>query len=118
RLRYVNCGHNYPLLLRANGSLERLASTATVLGMFREWDCSVAETTLRPGDTLVMYTDGVTEAPNGAGEEFGEKRLLESIRGHAQGSAAGLLEAVTAAVQQFSSGEQADDLTLVVARAR
>jgi len=118
RLRYVNCGHNYPLLLRANGSLERLASTATVLGMFREWDCSVAETTLNPGDTLVMYTDGVTEAPNAAGDEFGEKRLLESIRGHAQGSAAELLEAVTAAVQQFSSGEQADDLTLVVARAR
>jgi phosphoserine phosphatase RsbU/P len=117
RLRYVNCGHSYPLLLRADGSLERLASTATVLGMFRDWDCTVVETTLRPGDILVMYTDGVTEAPNDAGKEFGEKRLLESIRAHQRSSAAELLEAVTAAVQQFSSGDQADDMTLVVARA-
>ncbi|HKM91144.1 MAG TPA: SpoIIE family protein phosphatase [Candidatus Acidoferrales bacterium] len=118
RLRYVNCGHNYPLLLRADGSLERLASTATVLGMFRDWDCQVVETVLHPGDILVMYTDGVTEAPNAEGEEFGEKRLLESMRAQKHRSAADLLAGVTAAVQQFSSGAQADDLTLVVARAR
>jgi len=118
RLRYVNCGHNYPLLLRADGSLERLASTATVLGMFTDWDCTLAETTLHPGDILVMYTDGVTEAPNAEGEEFGEKRLLESIRAQRDRSAADLLVGIAAAVQQFSSGAQADDLTLVVARAR
>jgi serine phosphatase RsbU (regulator of sigma subunit) len=118
RLRYVNCGHNYPLLLRADGSLERLASTATVLGMFTDWDCTMAETTLRPGDILVMYTDGVSEASNAQGEEFGEKRLLESIRAHKDRPAAELLKAVSTAVQNFSSGIQADDLTLVVSRAR
>jgi sigma-B regulation protein RsbU (phosphoserine phosphatase) len=118
RLRYVNCGHNYPLLLRADGSLERLASTATVLGMFLDWDCSVVETTMHPGDILVMYTDGVTEAPNAQGEEFGEKRLLETIRAQKLLSAAALLDSISNAVQGFSSGIQADDLTLVVARAR
>ncbi|HKO04278.1 MAG TPA: SpoIIE family protein phosphatase, partial [Candidatus Acidoferrales bacterium] len=118
RLRYVNCGHSYPLLLRADGSLERLASTATVLGMFLDWDCQVVETVLHPGDILVMYTDGVTEAANASGEEFGEKRLLEVVRSQQHRTAAELLNCVAAAVQQFSTGIQADDLTLVVARAR
>jgi len=118
RLRYVNCGHNYPILLRADGSLERLASTATVLGMFMDWDCTMAETTLYPGDILVMYTDGASEASNALGEEFGEKRLLETIRAHKDRSAAELLKAVSTTVQNFTSGIQADDLTLVVARAR
>ncbi|HVN09613.1 MAG TPA: SpoIIE family protein phosphatase [Patescibacteria group bacterium] len=117
-LRYVNCGHNFPLLLRADGSLERLASTATVLGMFLDWNCEVVETSLAPGDLLVMYTDGVSEAPNSAGEEFGEKRLLETIRSTNHAGAAALREAITAAVQDFSSGSQADDITLVIARAR
>jgi sigma-B regulation protein RsbU (phosphoserine phosphatase) len=120
RLRYVNCGHNPPLLLRATGKLERLVATATVLGMFSNWECAVVETTLEPGDLLVMYTDGVSEAPNAAGEEFGEKRLLESmrpaLRDHA--STAALLSSINAAVQQFSNGVQADDLTLVIAQAR
>jgi len=117
-LRYVNCGHNPPLLLRVNGKLERLVATATVLGIFPEWECEVVETTLAPGDLLVMYTDGVSEAPNAAGEEFGEKRLLESIRAHNHAGADAMRTGITAAVQQFSSGSQADDITLVVARAK
>lgn len=118
RLRYVNCGHNPPLLLRANGKLERLVATATVLGMFTDWHCDVVETSLAPGDLLVMYTDGISEAPNAAGDEFGEKRLLETIRSSNPTSAADLLARISDAVQQFSSGIQADDLTLVIARAR
>jgi len=120
RLRYVNCGHNFPLLLRADGALERLASTATVLGMFKDWECGVVEITMHPGDILVMYTDGVSEAPNAAGEEFGEKRLLEAVRPALRdyAGAAELLTRIDSAVQQFSNGIQADDLTLVVARAR
>ena len=118
RLRYVNCGHNFPLLLRADGSLERLASTATVLGMFLDWNCEVVETSLAPGDLLVMYTDGVSEAPNAAGEEFGEKRLLQSIRSSKSTAASDLLAGLSSAVQQYSDGIQADDLTLVIARSR
>jgi len=118
RLRYVNCGHNPPLLLRANGALERLAATATVLGMFSNWECTVRETALAPGDLLVMYTDGVSEAPNAAGEEFGEKRLLDYLRSATHSGADAIRTGITAAVQQFSSGAQADDITLVIARSR
>lgn len=65
RLRYVNCGHNPPILMRAKGDVERLPATATVLGLFEDWDCSVAECELASGDVLVIYTDGITEAgPN------------------------------------------------------
>jgi serine phosphatase RsbU (regulator of sigma subunit) len=118
QLRYVNCGHNPPFLLRSDGSVERLCATATVLGMFTKWDCAVGETTLHPGDTLVLYTDGVTEAPNAAGEEFGEQRLLAAICAQNHAGPAALLSGISAAVQQFSTAAQADDITLVVARAR
>ena len=77
RLRYVNCGHNPPLLVRANGSVERLEATATVLGLFEEWDCSVAELELAAGDVLVIYTDGISEASPNEEDEFGEERLIE-----------------------------------------
>jgi sigma-B regulation protein RsbU (phosphoserine phosphatase) len=116
RLRYVNCGHLPPLLLRADGHLERLTATTTVLGLFEKWDCPVAEVQLAAGDTLVLYTDGVTEAESGEGEEFGESRLVETLRGQTHLPAPDLMEAVVAAVRKFSQGEQADDITLVIAR--
>ena len=62
KIRYVNCAHCPPMLLRANGELELLDSTATMLGAFRNWNCTESETELRAGDTLLLYSDGVTEA--------------------------------------------------------
>jgi serine phosphatase RsbU (regulator of sigma subunit) len=118
RLRYANCGHNAPLLLRAGGRLERLAATATVLGLFSDWDCTVAEVLLHPGDLLVMYTDGISEAPDNSGGEFGEARLVDTIRRNFDLPPSGLLATIQTAVQQFSGGRQADDLTMVVGRAR
>ncbi len=121
RLRYVNCGHNPPVLLRANAEVERLEATATVLGLFEQWDCHVADCKLAPGDVLVIYTDGVSEAgerEDGEGEEFGEERLLAVIRKHQQQSAGEVLDGVLAEVQRFSPDEQADDMTLIVARCR
>jgi len=118
RLRYVNCGHNSPLLLRNSGNLERLATTATVLGLFSDWDCTVVEVPLHPGDILVIYTDGISEAPDNSGEEFSEARLIETIRTGRHLSPGALLSSIQAAVQQFSSGVQADDLTMVIGRAR
>src|SRR5580765_7252407 len=74
RLRYANCGHLCALLLRRDGRLERLDSTCTVMGLFKDWDCAMAECSLLAGDTLALYTDGITESFNSAGEEFGEER--------------------------------------------
>src|ERR1035437_6348414 len=118
RLRYVNCGHNPPFLARANGSVERLAATATVLGLFEEWDCSVVELELAAGDVLVIYTDGISEASPNEEDEFGEERLIEAARNGREQSADEVLEAILSQVQEFSQGEQADDMTLIVARCR
>jgi sigma-B regulation protein RsbU (phosphoserine phosphatase) len=129
KLRFANCGHLPALLLRggeisqhtisAASNLERLSSTCTVMGLFESWQCEIAEVELAAGDTLVLYTDGVTEATNGDGEEFGESHLVEALTNHSHLPLESLLEAVIGAVQKFSSGsEQQDDITLVVARCR
>jgi sigma-B regulation protein RsbU (phosphoserine phosphatase) len=118
RLQYINCGHNPPVLLRREGSRERLCATATVLGMFPDWTCELAEVQLSSGDVLVVYTDGVTEASDRAGNEFGEARLIEAISSGRDLPAAELLHRIQAAVQSFSPGEQQDDLTLLVAGCR
>jgi serine phosphatase RsbU (regulator of sigma subunit)/catechol 2,3-dioxygenase-like lactoylglutathione lyase family enzyme len=118
RLRYANCGHLPALLLRQDGSVERLHSTATVLGLFEKWDCTLEERQLSPGDTLVLYTDGATESFNDAGEEFGDQRLIESLRSHRSLSATGLIDSVVADVRKFNPREQQDDITFIVGRVR
>ena len=118
RLRYANCGHLSGLLLRGDGSLEQLESTSTLLGLFKEWDCSMREQELSPGDVLALYTDGITEAGNERGEEFGEHSLIEALRQHRELSCQGLLTAIVDAVRRFSSQEQHDDITAIVAKFR
>jgi serine phosphatase RsbU (regulator of sigma subunit)/catechol 2,3-dioxygenase-like lactoylglutathione lyase family enzyme len=118
RLRYANCGHLSALLLRSHGDLERLHSTCTVLGMFQEWDCCTQELPLSPGDTLALYTDGVTESFNPQGEEFGEERLIESLRRHREQSSQALIGSVVNDVRKFSPAEQFDDRTLIIAKGR
>jgi CheY-like chemotaxis protein len=117
-LHYVNCGHNPPVLLRQGELFERLKSTATVLGLFSEWDCSVATVQLEIGDVLCMYTDGITETTGRCTEDFGEARLLETLRKNRDLEAAHILRNVVDTLAQFRLGEQADDLTLVIGRAR
>lgn len=118
QLRYANCGHPPAFLLRRNDTLERLESTSTVMGLFEEWDCAMEERQLFAGDTLVLYTDGATESSNDAGEEFGEERLAEAARQHRDLPTPELLAAVTDQVRKFSPHEQADDITLIVAKCR
>jgi len=118
QLRYSNCGHPPAFLLRRDDTLERLESTSTVMGLFEQWDCVTEERQLYPGDALVLYTDGATESSNHAGEEFGEERLLKALRQHRDLSSQELLVAVTGRVRQFSPHEQADDITLIVAKCR
>jgi serine phosphatase RsbU (regulator of sigma subunit) len=120
RLRFGNCGHNPPLLVHPNGTAERLAPTATVLGLFEQWESSLGEVQITAGDILVIFTDGVTEADNSDGEQFGEDRLLDTIRAHLGAPVLSILEAILQAALDFSGGEgkMRDDLTLVVARGR
>jgi serine phosphatase RsbU (regulator of sigma subunit)/catechol 2,3-dioxygenase-like lactoylglutathione lyase family enzyme len=116
KLRYSNCGHPPALLLRGDDSLERLGATCTVVGLFEKWECTMEERELAPGDAVLLYTDGVTEALNDEGEEFGEERLLEATRQHRELSLPELLAAVANQARRFSPHEQTDDITLIVAK--
>ncbi len=118
RLRYANCGHLPALLLRSDDTLERLESTATVLGVFKEWDCTIGECQLRAGDTLALYTDGITESYDAQDEEFGERRLIEALRRNCGPSPQCLMDSIVAEVQKFSPQEQHDDITLIIAKHR
>jgi sigma-B regulation protein RsbU (phosphoserine phosphatase) len=112
RLRYANCGHLPPFLLRADGTVERLASTATVLGIFNQWSCEERTVELRSGDTLVLFSDGVTEAGIETEQEFGEEGLLTVIQSLAGSTA----EALVAGVIDAVAGQKQDDVTVVAVR--
>jgi len=112
-LRYVNCGHCPPFLLRAKGPLERLDPTATPLGAFANWRCREAEVRLGVGDTLLLYSDGVTEAGIEGEEEFGDERLLHALRVNQWQPAEALVQAIVDEVSQFSAGSRGDDVTVV-----
>jgi serine phosphatase RsbU (regulator of sigma subunit)/predicted enzyme related to lactoylglutathione lyase len=116
RLRYANCGHLSGIVLRKNGKVDWLHSTATVLGLFEEWESPIHECQLAPGDTLALYTDGVTESCDASGEEFGEQRLVEALRQNKAKPAQHTLSSVVEQIQRFSTSEQHDDITLIVAR--
>ncbi|MGC2694827.1 MAG: SpoIIE family protein phosphatase [Candidatus Angelobacter sp.] len=118
RLRYANCGHLCALVLRADGAIERLDSTCTVMGLFKDWECSMADCGLFAGDMITLYTDGITESFNDAGEEFGEQRLIEALQQNRGSSPQAILECVVEAVRRFSTHEQQDDITLIIARCR
>src|ERR1700730_7255541 len=116
RLRYANCGHVPAVLVRANGDLERLAPTCTVLGLFKDWNCVMAETSLGEGDVLALCTDGVTEAMNEAGEDFGESGLIDALRRNISMSAEELAQTIAHDAVRFSGSVQQDDITLIVAK--
>lgn len=116
RLQYANCGHVPAILLRSNGNVERLSPTCTVLGLFEAWNCVIAETYFGEGDVLALYTDGVTEAVNEAGEDFGESGLIDALRQNISAPAEKLAETVVRDVVRFSGSVQQDDITLIVAK--
>lgn len=118
RLVYANCGHCPPLLLRNNGSSQQLSATATVLGLFPEWECSISEAQLQPGDILALYSDGVTEASNAAEEEFGDSRLQQVIQSNKNLPLTDMLAKLLEDLFRFSAGKQSDDVTVILARVR
>ncbi|MEJ5224104.1 MAG: GAF domain-containing protein, partial [Anaerolineales bacterium] len=111
---YANAGHNPPLWVRA-ASVERLTRTGMALGVVEELDITQQFITLAPGDALVIYTDGITEAFSPEGEMFGETRLAETARQSIGGAASDMVERIETAVNDFMGGiPPADDLTMVV----
>jgi serine phosphatase RsbU (regulator of sigma subunit)/catechol 2,3-dioxygenase-like lactoylglutathione lyase family enzyme len=116
RLRYANCGHLPALLLHSDHTVERLHATATVLGIFKDWDCEIGEHQLRPGDMLALYTDGITESYNSEDEQFGEQRLIEAMQRHCEASSQSALACIVEEVRRFSPQEQHDDITLIIAK--
>ena len=117
-LRYVNCGHNPPVLLRRSGEVERLEATATVLGLFPDWECSISSIKFQTDDVLALYTDGISETTGCSGEEFGVVGLLESLRADRDLEAAEIAQNIHDRVEKYRLGEQKDDVTVVVARGR
>jgi serine phosphatase RsbU (regulator of sigma subunit) len=113
-LRYACAGHNPPLLVRAGGATLELATPGIALGVLEEVTLGEAEVTLDPGDILICYTDGVTEAINGAEESFGVPRLTEVVAANRERSAAGLLSTINEALLRFTERPPFDDVTLVV----
>ena len=114
RLAYVNAGHNAPFVVRCDGSHERLRDGGAVLGVFASPDYELGLAQLSPGDRVVLFTDGVTEASNLAGEEFGEARLLRLLEEYRTLSAEELQAKILAAAGEFSGGRWQDDATLLV----
>lgn len=117
-LRYANCGHLAGLVLRSDGQVDRLDSTATVVGLFPHWECRFAECQLAPGDSFALYTDGVTEAENDRGEEFGEQSLIEALRRYRDQPCSAAVASIADEVCARSPGDQQDDVTLILGRCR
>jgi len=116
KLRFCNAGHNPPLVFGADG-LRRIESGGMPVGMFEMAPYSCDTITMKPGDTMVLYSDGVTEAHNVAGEEFGEARLVQVMERYTRGSADIVLEQIIDAVKEFAHGaEQYDDVTALVVK--
>ncbi len=117
RLDYCNAGHNPPILRRRDGALERLGEGGPVLGVLAGAAYTAGAVELRPGDCLVLYTDGISEAFNPEGEEFGEERLIHSLNEPA-GIAEERRQRIMVAVTQFSNGNFHDDATMMIASMR
>ena len=118
RLIYTNAGHNRPLWLnQQRGELTELKTDGIVLGVFERIYLGEAEISVEPGDLLVFFTDGLTEAMNGERELFGDDRLAQVVQANAGASAQELVEAIVASVEAFSGDvPRADDLTLFVVK--
>ena len=112
-IAFTNAGHNPPVLVRADGSVERLSTGGVVLGVFPDAAYAERELALAPGDRLVLFTDGLTEAENRDGVDFGDERLVQTIAAHHQQPPDVLRDAILERARAFTGGPFADDATLI-----
>jgi sigma-B regulation protein RsbU (phosphoserine phosphatase) len=118
-LEYTNAGHNFPVLWRRDGTYSLLREGGVIVGLMEGALYDTNRVQLNPGDFLVLYTDGITEALNPYDDIFGEERLLQAIERSAGLSAEGILDYILDEVIDFTNGYlQSDDLTLVVLKVK
>lgn len=115
-LHYVNAGHNPPMVIRQDGSLTWLETGGAPLGMFPDWTYEEGAVQLNPGDLVLAYTDGVTEALNPGGEEWQVDGLRRAAEQSAAKSAEAIVSSIFTSMDEFSRGRQTDDATVAVLR--
>src|SRR5207237_6757711 len=116
-IHYVNCGHNPALLFRAKtGALTRMDSSCPPIGLSPDENCKLASAGLAAGDVLAFYTDGVTEAENRLGEEFGMERLSATVRRGSSLSAEDLMRDIHNAAADFCGDDFNDDVTILIVK--
>jgi phosphoserine phosphatase RsbU/P len=113
RFTYTNAGHNAPLLVRRDGSVFALSQGGVILGILPGYQYVQGTIELEPGDQLLLYTDGISEAANADGEEFGEARLQQLLRNLPACSALSALQQITQAVAEFHHAPERDDRTMI-----
>lgn len=119
RISYINAGHNPPIVARIDGSVEELESGGFPLGIMPAAEFETGEITLNPGECLVIFSDGVSEAENAKGEDFGVERLTKVVSKNFGKSAAGLRDKIESALSAFTKTAPAnDDITLVIVKRR
>jgi serine phosphatase RsbU (regulator of sigma subunit) len=119
QLSYVNAAHCPPLIVRANGERLELDANGMPVGLVDTAEFPVLMQQLAPGDKVVIYTDGVTEAQNTEGQFFGKRRLREIVEAHAKDTCAIIHDAIQAGVAAFTEGApQSDDITVLVVEFR
>ena len=114
RFLYANAGHNAPLVLGPDGSVGRLTRGGGALGISRAECYEQGEVALQAGDRMVLFTDGITEAANGRGEEFGEENLVRLLNRKRSGTASEIEQSVMAEIAGFTGGKFQDDATLII----
>jgi len=115
-LKYVNAGHNPPIVIRRDGSIVWLETGGAPVGMFPDWTYEEGAVQLNPGDLVVAYTDGVTEAVNRDGEEWGVEGLRRALAESGAQCADDIVDAILTSLDEFSRCRQTDDATVVVLR--
>ena len=113
-LTFANAGHNPPMVVSADGAVHRLAAGGMVLGVFEATTIEQQHVRLGSGDRLILFTDGIVEAENPAGDEFGDARLCDIVVERRSSTAGALVDAIFAEVTRFAAGPLQDDATVVV----